>query len=88
MFCPFWPLIKWKIHFSMATQKTLVTKVVGNRKMHISPKNRAKIQSFAIELTETKLNWIESQVKSYLVAIFVKSLSMEPWYDMFGIFSK
>jgi hypothetical protein len=72
----------------MATQITLVTKVVGNRKMHISAKNGAKIQNFAIELTQTKFNWVESQVKSYLVAFFVKSLSMEVWYDMFGIFSR
>jgi hypothetical protein len=52
----------------MATQKTLVTKVVGNEKMHITTKNGVKIQKFAIELAQTKLNWLESQVKSYLVA--------------------
>jgi hypothetical protein len=68
--------------FSMATQKTLVTKVVGNEKMHITAKN------FAIELAQTKLNWVESQVKSYLVAFFVKSLSVKPWYDMFDIFPR
>jgi hypothetical protein len=53
--------------------------------MNISAKNGAKIQNFAIELAQTKLNWVESQVKSYLVVFFVKSLSMKPWYDMFGI---
>jgi hypothetical protein len=31
----------------MATQKTLVTKVVGNEKMHITAKNEVKIQNFA-----------------------------------------
>jgi hypothetical protein len=34
----------------MATQKTLVTKVVGNGKMHITVENGVKIQKFAIEL--------------------------------------
>jgi hypothetical protein len=72
----------------MATQKTLVTKVVGNENMHITAKNGVKIQIFAIELAQTKLNWLESQVKSYLVAYFVKNLSVKPWYDMFGIFPR
>jgi hypothetical protein len=49
-FCPFWVLIKWKIHFFVAAQKSLVTKVVGLGKMHISAKNGANIQKFAIEL--------------------------------------
>jgi hypothetical protein len=69
----------------MATQKIVVTKVVGNVKIRITTKNGVKIQNFAIELAQTKLNWVESQVKSYLVAFFVKSLSMKPGYDMFGI---
>jgi hypothetical protein len=50
LFCPFWVLIKWKIPFSVATQKSLVTKVVGIGKMHISAKNGANIQKFNIEL--------------------------------------
>jgi hypothetical protein len=37
----------------METQKTLVTKVVGNGKMHITDKTRVKIQKFAIELAQT-----------------------------------
>jgi hypothetical protein len=72
----------------MATQKTLVMKVVGNGNMHITAKNGVKIQIFAIELAQTKLNWVESQVKSYLVVFFVKSFSMKPWYSMFGIFPR
>jgi hypothetical protein len=32
-------LEKWKMHFYMETEKTLVTKVVGHAKMHISTKN-------------------------------------------------
>jgi hypothetical protein len=46
--------------FYAATQKTLVTKVVGNGKMHNTAKNGVNIQNFAIELTQTKLNWEES----------------------------
>jgi hypothetical protein len=56
--------------------------------MHITAKNGVKIQIFAIELEQTKLNWVESQVKSYLVAFFVKSFSMKHWYSMFGIFPR
>jgi hypothetical protein len=37
----------------MATQKTLVTKVVDNGKMHITAKNGVNIQKFAIELVQT-----------------------------------
>jgi hypothetical protein len=33
----------------METQNNLVTKVVGNGKMHISAKNGVKIRKFAIE---------------------------------------
>jgi hypothetical protein len=72
----------------MATQKTLVLKVVGNGNMHITAKNGVKFQIFAIELAQSKLNWVESQVKSYLVVFFVKIFSMKPWYSMFGIFPR
>jgi hypothetical protein len=63
----------------MATQKNLVMKVVGNGNMHITAKNGVKIQIFAIELPQTMLNWVESQVYSCLVAFFVKSFSMKHW---------
>jgi hypothetical protein len=72
----------------MATQKTLVAKVVGNGKMHITAKRRVKIHNFVIELAQTKHNWVESQVKSSLVAFFLKTFSMKPWYAMFGIFPR
>jgi hypothetical protein len=72
----------------MATQKNLVMKVVGNGNMHITAKNGVKIQIFAIELPQTMLNWVESQVYSCLVAFFVKSFSMKHWYTMFGIFPR
>jgi hypothetical protein len=72
----------------MESQKTLVTKVVGHGKMHISAKNGFNIQKFAIELAQTMVNWVESQVKSCLVLFFVKSFSMKFWYAMFGIFPR
>jgi hypothetical protein len=37
----------------METQETLVMKVVGSGKMHITAKNGVKIQKFAIELAQT-----------------------------------
>jgi hypothetical protein len=69
-------------------KKTLVIKVVGNGKMHITAKNGVKIQNFAIELAQTKLNCEESQVKSSLVPFFVKSFSMKRSHAMFGIFPR
>jgi hypothetical protein len=38
-FDPFGHLKKWEMHFFVETEKTLVAKVVGNAKMHISTKN-------------------------------------------------
>jgi hypothetical protein len=70
------------------SQKTLATKVVGHGKMHIYAKNGVKIRKFAIELAQTKVNWVESQVKSCLMPFFVKSFSMKSWYGMFGIFPR
>jgi hypothetical protein len=35
------------------TEKTLVAKVVGNAKMHISTKNRTMVPQFAVELALT-----------------------------------
>jgi hypothetical protein len=67
-------------------QKTLVTKVVGHGKMHIYAKNGVKIRKFAMELPQTMVNWVESQVS--LMSFFVKSFSMKSWYGMFGIFPR
>jgi hypothetical protein len=39
LFCPFWPLENWEMHFYMEIQETLVTEVVGLANMHISTKN-------------------------------------------------
>jgi hypothetical protein len=41
------------------TRKTLVAKVVGNRKMHISTKNGTIVQKFVVELAQTMVIWQE-----------------------------
>jgi hypothetical protein len=72
----------------VASKKSLVMKVVGLGKMHMSAKNGFKIQNFAMEVSKTMVTWVESQVNSYLVAFFVKSFSMKHWNAMFGIFPR
>jgi hypothetical protein len=72
----------------MESQKTLITKVIGHGKMHISTKNGIKILKFSMELAQTMVTWIESQVNSCLVPFFVKSFYLKPWYVMFGIFPR
>jgi hypothetical protein len=54
----------------------------------MSAKNGVKIQKFDVEVSKTMVTWVESQVNSYLVAFFVKSFSIKPWYSMFGIFPR
>jgi hypothetical protein len=39
--------------FYMETGKTLVVKVVGNAKMHISTKNGTMVSKFTVELAQT-----------------------------------
>jgi hypothetical protein len=39
------------------TEKTLVAKVVGNAKMHISTKNGTMIPQFVVELAQTMVTW-------------------------------
>jgi hypothetical protein len=39
------------------TKKTLVAKVVGNAKMHISTKNGTMVPLFALELAQTMVTW-------------------------------
>jgi hypothetical protein len=72
----------------VASEKSLVTKVVGIEKMHISTKNGVKIQKFAIEVSKIMVTWVEIQLNSCLVAFFVKSFSMKFWYAIFGIFPR
>jgi hypothetical protein len=42
-----------KCIFHVEIEKTLVTKVVGNAKMHISTKNGTIVPKFAVELAQT-----------------------------------
>jgi hypothetical protein len=42
-----------KCIFCMETGKTLVAKVVGNAKMHISTKNGPMVPKFVVELAQT-----------------------------------
>jgi hypothetical protein len=42
-----------KCIFYVETEKTLVAKVVGNGKMHISTKNGTMVPQFAVELAQT-----------------------------------
>jgi hypothetical protein len=39
------------------TEKTLVAKVIGNAKMHISTKNGTMAPQFAMELAQTMVTW-------------------------------
>ena len=79
---------KGKSIFCAEKQKTLVGKVVGHEKMHISAKNGVMIRKFAMVLAVTKLTWVESQGNSYMVPNSVKDSSQKHWYAMFGIFPR
>jgi hypothetical protein len=46
-----------KCIFHLETKKTLVAKVVGNAKMHISTKNGTMVPKFAVELAHTMVTW-------------------------------
>jgi hypothetical protein len=46
-----------KYIFYVKTKKTLVLKVVGNAKMHISTKNGTMVPQFAVELAQTMVTW-------------------------------
>jgi hypothetical protein len=47
-FDPFGHLKNGKCIFYVETEKTLVTKVIGNAKMHISTKNGTMVPQFAV----------------------------------------
>jgi hypothetical protein len=72
----------------LSSQKNLAAKVVGIGKMRIPAKNGVKIRKLGMELAQTMVKRVESQVKSCLVAFFVKSFSMKHWYAMFDIFTR
>jgi hypothetical protein len=48
-----------KCIFYVETEKTLVAKVVGNAKMHISTKNGTMVPKFAVELAQNMVTWQE-----------------------------
>jgi hypothetical protein len=52
-FDPFGHLKNGKCIFYVETGKTLVAKVVGNAKIHISTKNGTMVPKFAVELAQT-----------------------------------
>jgi hypothetical protein len=54
--------------FYVETEKTLVAKVVGNAKMHISTKNGTMVPQFAVELAQTMVIGKEDQENSCLGA--------------------
>jgi hypothetical protein len=72
----------------METQKTLVTKVVGNGKMHITAKKLGQ-DSKVCYRTCTNLAQLGRKPSEVLLGgIFLKSFSMKYWYAMFGIFPR
>jgi hypothetical protein len=56
--------------------------------MHNHAKNGVNIWKFAMELAQTTVKWVESQVKSCLVLFLWRVFSMKPSHAMFGIFPK
>jgi hypothetical protein len=68
------------------TEKTLVAKVVGNAKMHISTKNETMVPQFAVELAQTMVT-LQGRPRELLPGStsFVKESTCEPlgchiWY--------
>jgi hypothetical protein len=43
--------------FYVETKKTLVAKIVGNAKLHISTKNGTMVPQFVVELAQTMVTW-------------------------------
>jgi hypothetical protein len=67
--------------------KTLVNKVVCNDKMHLHDEFVLIISQTACVLLVYMLTWVETQVNSYEVEFFVKTLIAKPPYCKFGIFA-
>jgi hypothetical protein len=53
----------------LASQKSLVTKIIDLAMLHIYTKNMIKIQKFAVKLAQPMIKRVESQVNSCLVPI-------------------
>jgi hypothetical protein len=56
--------------------KTLVAKVVGNAKMHISTKNGTMVPQFAVELAQTMVTCKEDQENSWMEAPLCERVHM------------
>jgi hypothetical protein len=72
--------------FYVETEKTIVAKVVGNAKMHISTKNGTMVPQFAVELAKNH-GHLARKTKRTLAwkHLFVKDSTCEPlgchvWY--------
>jgi hypothetical protein len=78
-----------KYIFYVETEKTLVAKVVGSAKMHISTKNGTMVPQFAVELAQTMVTW-HGRPREFLPGStsLRKSPPVNPWDDMFGIFPR
>jgi hypothetical protein len=64
------------MHFYVETGKTLVAKVVGNAKMHISTKNGTMVQKFAVNLHKPWSSGKEDQENSCLEAPLCERVHM------------
>jgi hypothetical protein len=64
------------MHFYVKTGKTLVAKVVGNAKMHISTQNGTMVPKFALELAQTMSSGMEDQENSCLEAPLCERVHM------------
>jgi hypothetical protein len=77
------------MHFYVETKKTLVAKVVGNAKMHISTKNGTMIPQFAVELAQTMVTLQGRPIELLPGSTsLLKSPHVNPWDAMFGIFPR
>jgi hypothetical protein len=75
-----------KCIFYVETEKTLVAKVVGNAKMHISTKNGTMVPQFAVELAQNHGHLARKTKRTPAWKhLFVKESTCEPlgcyvWY--------
>jgi hypothetical protein len=77
------------MYFYVETGKTLVAKVVGNAKMHISTKNGTMVPKFAMELAQTMVI-CQGRPRELLSGStsLCESPHVNPWDGMFGIFPR
>jgi hypothetical protein len=77
------------MHFYVETEKTLVTKVLGNAKMHICTKNGTMVPWFAMELAQTMVTWQRTPRELLHGSTSLwKSSHVNHWHAMFCIFPR